>query len=302
MRCAYCRPPDEDAVIPSEPDLSPDEIESLVRHLARHHGLRKVRLTGGEPLLRIDLISIIEKLAAIAEIRDLAMTSNGIGLAERAQALKDAGLHRINISLDTLKPERFERIGGADRLKDVLDGVRAAVSAGLAPIKINTVAMRGVNDDEFCDLLDFALSNELEIRFIELMPMGPIVDGWSGQFIGQDEIFRILDPMIDTKTPIDGGPAAARRWKIRARDGREGVIGVVSAMSRPFCESCDRIRILADGSVCPCLMDSPSASLLPVLRPSIDLAGIDRVLSEALASKPEKHSSSGPNVMTNIGG
>jgi cyclic pyranopterin phosphate synthase len=302
MRCVYCRPPAAGAAVSSEPDLSPHEIEALVRHLAACHGLRKVRLTGGEPLLRPDLISIVQGLAAIPGIQDLAMTTNGLQLAGKARELKAAGLRRVNISLDTLKPERFERICGADKLNDVLAGIGAAVSAGLTPVKLNTVAMRGVNDDELCDLLEFALSNDLEIRFIEMMPMGPMADGWAERFIGQDDLFRILKAIIETKHPLAGDTSAARRWRVRAKERREGIVGVVSAMSRPFCESCDRIRILADGSVCPCLMDTPSASLLPALRPFIDPAEIDRILGESLAGKPREHSSAGPNVMTNIGG
>ncbi len=302
LRCDYCRPGASATQGGSEPELSADEIEALVGRLARRHGLRKVRLTGGEPLLRPDLTSIAAKISAIAEIEDLALTTNGARLSEMATALAETGLKRVNISLDTLKPERFVRISGADGLKDVLDGIRAAVSAGVTPVKINTVVMRGVNDDELCDLLEFALSHGLEIRFIELMPMGPSTGNWPERFVGQDEIFGLLSHAIETKEPLQNDSSAARRWRVRAKTGLEGIMGAISAMSHPFCESCDRIRVLADGTICPCLMGERSASLLPFLRPAFDPEGIDRVLHGALANKPEEHSSSGVNAMTDIGG
>jgi len=301
MRCTYCRP----ACLSDYErggDLTADELADLVRYLVDQHGLTKVRLTGGDPTARPDLIRIIEKIAQIEGIEDLAMTTNGLSLASRAQDYVNAGLHRVNISLDSLDRDTFKQMTGVDGLKRVLTGIRSAVEAGLTPIKLNTVVMRGDNEDELPDLVRYAASVGAEIRFIELMPMGPLADRWADHYVSEPQMQARIAPVIADSTPITQHHDSARRFHVTTIDGDTTTVGFITPMSCNFCDACNRLRITADGSLYPCLMDKPAGSLMPGLRPSLDQARLDTLIGDALHRKQPEHPVQGFVTMTHIGG
>lgn len=301
MRCTYCRP----AVMASHgprPMLSPDEIEQLVRHLVSHHSLRKVRLTGGDPTARPDLLQIITRLAAVEGLRDLAMTTNGLTLARDARAFADAGLHRVNVSLDSLDPRKFARITGVDAMDRVIAGIDAALRAGLSPVKLNTVVLRGENDDELPSLVGFAADRGVAIRFIELMPMGPLAATWADRYVTMAQMRRTLDPHVAAWRELPQASDSARRFDVTLTDGRRCGVGFITPMSCNFCAACNRIRIASDGTLFPCLMDRPGPSLMPAIRPGLDPAALDRLLHDALTAKRPEHPAHGHSVMVQIGG
>lgn len=301
MRCTYCRPA-RIASTRDEPTLSPQEIESLVEYLTSRHGLRKVRLTGGDPTSRRELTEIIARVACIGGIRDLAMTTNGLTLVNRAREYRDAGLRRVNVSLDTLCPQRFAELTGVDGLDRVLRGLDAAREVGLWPIRLNTVVIRGSNDGDLPDLVRFAAANDYEIRFIELMPMGPLASSWKQRYVPESDMRASLEPVIRRWMPLEQGHDAARRYRVALHDDAEAVIGFITPMSCNFCSGCNRIRIAADGGLYPCLMDRPAGSLLPALRPRFDPGLLDAILAGGLRLKREEHPRDGYATMTHIGG
>ncbi|MCW5755570.1 MAG: GTP 3',8-cyclase MoaA [Phycisphaeraceae bacterium] len=301
MRCIYCRP-ERITDSPHEPLLQVDEIAALVRHLARAHGLTKVRLTGGDPTSRRDLTAIIECVAAVPGIRDLAMTTNGLTLAHRAREYALAGLKRINVSLDTLNQGRFAELTGVDGLHHVLRGLEAARNAGLWPIRLNSVIVRGRNELDIPDLVRFAATHNYEMRFIELMPMGPLAPHWADRYVPEADMRAVLNPIVRSWVPLEQGHDAARRFRIRLDDDTTAVIGFITPMSCNFCAACNRIRIAADGMLYPCLMDKPTTSLLPALRPSLDPDLLDALLADGLHQKRDEHPHDGHAVMTHIGG
>lgn len=302
MRCLYCRPRNAAPFSPARHPLTSSEIESLVRHLVLTHGLSKVRLTGGEPTSRGDLLDVIRRLRSIESLGELAMTTNGLTLASKAPALAAAGLSRVNISLDSLDPAVFGRMTGVNGLPRVLAGIDAAVAVGLHPVKLNTVVVRGMNDHEPPALLDFAARRGLEIRFIELMPMGPLADRWAERYVPEAEVRRRLDELVACWVPLPVGPESARRYDVRLADGRRAAVGFITPMSCDFCAACNRIRIGSDGAFYPCLMDKPAGSLLPALRPRLDPELLDHLLLTGLAGKSPHHPATGAEVMTQIGG
>lgn len=301
MCCTYCRP----AWITStrgETMLTVDEIECLVSHLAEHHGLRKVRLTGGDPTSRRELTTIIERVSAVRGIGDLAMTTNGLTLERRAREYVAAGLRRVNVSLDTLNRGRFESLTGVDGLDRVIRGIDAALSEGLWPVRLNTVVIRDQNDRDLPELVRFAADRGLEARFIELMPMGPLAPLWAERFVPECRMREILGEIAGNWRPIEQGHDAARRYHVTLDDGRETMIGFITPMSCNFCAACNRIRIAADGVLYPCLMDKPAGTLLPALRPEFDGDLLDSLLAEGLSRKRAEHPHDGHAVMTHIGG
>lgn len=300
MRCIYCRP----AVFnPTGRDqlLTPSEIETLVRHLISRHGLRKLRLTGGEPTARADLIEIIGRVAKLP-LDDLAMTTNGLTLIRDARKLRETGLKRINVSIDSLDRERFAQITGVDALPRVIEGIHAAIEAGLSPVKLNTVVVRGENNDELPELVSFAASLGVGIRFIELMPMGPLAGQWLERYMTEGEMRETLSETIADWTPLPMGSESARRYRAQMVDGREVTIGFITAMSHPFCDACDRIRIAADGAFYPCLMDKPACNLMEAIRPDFDGDHLDELLRTGLAQKAEVHPANGYSPMIQLGG
>ncbi|MCG3179786.1 MAG: GTP 3',8-cyclase [Phycisphaerae bacterium] len=302
MRCVYCRPVGH-ARPAGGPLLTADEIELLVGHLVTRHGLRKVRLTGGDPTSRPELLSVIRRLAGLG-LADLAMTTHGLTLASQAQAYARAGLRRVNVSLDSLDRAQFRQVTGMDGVARVAAGIDAAIAAGLSPLKINTVVMDQPHQprQDLCRLLRFAADRDVEIRFIELMPMGPQAARWSRCHVAADEIRRRLAPAVVSWHALARGSESARRFRVVLDDGRSATVGLIAAMSCPFCAMCDRLRIGSSGTIQPCLMGPPAGSLLASLRPRFDGDLLDELLSRAMAAKAPVHASAGPGIMTQIGG
>lgn len=301
MRCTYCRP----ALIDrphGEPMLDVDEVENLVGHLAERHGLYKVRLTGGDPTSRPDLGRIIAAIAGVPGVSEVAMTTNALTLPHRARDYAEAGLQRVNVSLDTLDRQRFKTMTGVDGLGRVLAGLDAAESAGLGPIRLNTVVVRGQNDGDLSSLVRFAARRGFEARFIELMPMGPLAAQWAERYVSEAEMRRRLDPMVHHWQPMAQGHDAARRYRVTLDDGQQATVGFITPMSCNFCAACNRIRIAADGTLYPCLMDKPANSLLPALRPRFDADYLDELIAIGLERKAPEHPHEGFVVMTHIGG
>ena len=251
LRCTYCMPAEGLDWMPRAEQLTDAELVRLIGIAVRDLGVHELRFTGGEPLLRRGLEDVIAASAALAPRPDISLTTNGVGLARRAAALAAAGVDRLNVSLDTLRPDRFAAITRRDRLTDVLDGMTAARAAGLHPVKINTVLLRGVNDDEAVDLLRFAVARGFELRFIEQMPLDA-QHGWQrAEMVTAGEILATLRTAFElTPDGHDRGAAPAERWLV---DGGPATVGVIASVTRPFCGACDRTRLTADGQVRSCL-------------------------------------------------
>ncbi|MEU3756277.1 GTP 3',8-cyclase MoaA [Streptomyces olivoreticuli] len=265
LRCTYCMP-EEGLQWLAKPDLlTDDEIVRLVRTAVTALGVTEVRFTGGEPLLRPGLVSIVERCAALLPRPRLSLTTNGIGLERTAHALAAAGLDRVNVSLDTLRPDVFRTLTRRKRHQDVLDGLAAARAAGLTPVKVNAVLMPGLNDDEAPDLLAWAVANDYELRFIEQMPLDA-QHGWKRDgMITAEDILASLRTRFRL-TPEGGderGSAPAERWLV---DGGPARVGVIASVTRPFCAACDRTRLTADGQIRTCLFAREESDLRGVLR------------------------------------
>ena len=283
MACSYCRPSaDAYQAEPRSSILSFEEIERIVQ-VAVSLGVNKVRITGGEPLVRKDLPELIAQLAAIDGITDLAMTSNATYLAKHANALKQAGLNRINISLDTLNPLRFKKLTGS-ALQPVLDGIQAAKDAGLFPIKLNTVLMKGINEDEAASLIDFASGMGATIRFIELMPMKQGMD-WDKHYISITDILEREDVQARVDiSPMQTGNTAARYLPLKHDKGE---VGFIMPMSDRFCEGCNRLRLTADGGLRSCLPEDKHMNLRDVIRQGGSDDDIRAVFWRSARMKPE---------------
>lgn len=301
MRCLYCRPKVmKRAVVQTA--MTASTIERVVRHLANRFGLRKVRLTGGEPTARPDLLEIVERLARIDGLKDLAMTTNGLTLARDAQALRQAGLHRVNVSLDSLDPTVFARLTGVDGRDRVIAGLHAARAAGLTPIRLNTVVLANENHRELPDLLHFAAKLGEEIRFIELMPMGPLAGQWADRYVPESQMRRQLEPIITRWEPLEQGADSARRYRVCLDNGLRATVGFITPMSCQFCAACDRLRLTANGDVYPCLMDRPQGNILSAVHPRFDAKELETRLRACLREKAEAHPTSGFTTMTILGG
>ena len=289
LRCVYCMPSTGVDKQPHGDILRYEEIALIVR-AAAELGLRKVRLTGGEPLARLGLPDLVRMLAAIPGIDDLSMTTNGTMLARHAQALAAAGLQRVNISLDTLRPERFAQITRHGRLDDVWAGMAAARAAGLAPIKLNMVVVRGLNDDEIVDMARRTISDGWHVRYIELMPIGANVE-WAGDGgVPTAEVrSRIEAALGPLQAAGDGSPAGNGPARYYRLPGAAGTVGFIAAMSDHFCRACNRLRLTADGRLRPCLMSDEELDLRPALRAGADLAAVQDLLLQAIRRKPERH-------------
>ena len=276
LRCRYCMPEREYVWLPKQSILTFEEITRLVRVFASL-GVEKVRLTGGEPLLRHDLPALTAMVARIDGVRDLALTTNGLLLAKQAEALRRAGLGRVTVSLDTLQPQRMRDLARSDRHADVLAGIAAARAAGFR-VKLNTVVMRGVNDDELVDLIEFARANQAEVRFIEYMDVGGAT-GWSAeQVVSQREILEVLSARYGPITPVTTGDISAPAERFRLGDG--ATFGIVASTTAPFCRSCDRSRLTADGTWLLCLYAERGTDLREPLRNGAS----DAELTELIAS------------------
>ncbi len=296
LRCAYCMPAEGLAWLPTPEMLTDDEVVRLVRVGVERLGVTQVRFTGGEPLLRRGLVDIVAACARLVPRPELSLTTNGIGLARLAQSLATAGLDRVNGSLDTLDPQRFEEIARRRRLPDVLDGLAAAAAAGLTPVKINAVLMRGINDDEAPRLLRWALDRGYEMRFIEQMPLDA-QHGWDREkMVTADEILTALRTEYDL-TPVgadERGSSPAETWLV---DGGPAKVGVIGSVTRPFCGACDRTRLTADGQVRDCLFAREESDLRTALRGGAGDAELARLWRVAMAGKLPGHGINDPDFL-----
>ena len=284
-RCFYCLPKGfKDFEEPSH-WLSFDEIERVMAAFGEL-GVARVRLTGGEPLVRKGLPELAARLAQLLGIDDLSLSTNASLLQRDAQAMQKAGISRINVSLDTLDPDRFREITGGGELEQVLDGLMAARDAGLKPIKINMVAMKGVNDDEFDSMLEYCMANEFTLRFIETMPMGTPGRNASDYYLSLDTVLTGLRKKYDLIPGFMPGGGPARYYQVNGSDTR---IGFITPISQHFCETCNRVRMTVDGTLYLCLGQEHSYPLRPLLRSGISHEGLKDAIIEALALKPERH-------------
>ncbi len=286
LRCTYCMPEEGLSWLPRPELLTDDEVVRLVDVGTRRLGIRSVRLTGGEPLLRRGLPGLIARLTALPHAPELSLTTNGVGLARTAVALREAGLRRVNVSLDTLRPERFTEITRRDRLADVLLGLAAAQAAGLAPVKINAVPVRGVNDDEIVELTAFAAEHGYRMRFIESMPLDA-QGAWDRErMVSADEILARLATRFTLEPLPRDGNAPAEEWRIA---GTDAVVGVIASVTRPFCGGCDRVRLTADGQLRNCLFAAEESDLRGLLRSGADDAAVEAAWRASVAGKGPGH-------------
>ncbi len=303
LRCVYCMPPHGTKLLDREEILSFEEILTIVKH-GVSLGVNKIRLTGGEPLVRKGITSLIKHIADIDGINDVAVTTNGVFVREFAMALKTSGLSRLNISLDTLRDDRFRDITRGGRLKDVLDGIEKILEVGFTGTKVNVVVMRGQNDDEIHDFFRYILERDIELRFIELM-----ASGWKNmveedRFMPISEIMQKVEEigeLIPVKQRIGGGPATI--YKIK---GALGSIGFISAVSKPFCNTCNRLRLTSDGRLRSCLLSGGEVDVKDILRTNLSKAELAEKLTDAFIKvttmKPTIHSGKTNTLMYQIGG
>ena len=285
LRCFYCLPRSfRDFAEPAH-WLSFDEIERVMRAFGEL-GVRRVRLTGGEPLLRKRLPELARRLATLPGIEDLSLSTNATLLSPHAQALRDAGVARLNVSLDTLKPERFASITGGTSLEQVLAGLQAATASGFHPIKINMLALKGINDDEFENMVEFCLAHDLTLRFIEAMPMGKAGREASRHYLDLQEVQKRLAEKYDLIPTLMPGGGPARYFQV---NGSQLRIGFITPISQHFCASCNRVRLAVDGTLYLCLGQERKFELRPLLRAGIGDAELKAALVTAIRRKPERH-------------
>ena len=283
FRCTYCMPEEGMTWLPREEVLTFEELERVARLLVVRHGITSIRLTGGEPTVRAHLPVLVAKLAALPV--DLALTTNGATLRTVAGALADAGLRRVNVSLDSLRPERFTELTRRDELDNVLDGIDAAIEAGLTPVKVNVVVVRGVNDDEIVDLARFGRDRAVTVRFIEFMPLDG-GDAWRNeQVVPQAEIVERIGAVFPLEA-VERGSEPAERF--RYTDGG-GEVGVIPSVTRPFCEQCDRIRLTADGQLRNCLFSLEDHDLRVLLRAGASDDAVSDAIEACVGAKWAGH-------------
>ena len=285
LRCTYCMPEEGLDWLAKDEQLTDDELVRLVRVAVEELGVREVRFTGGEPLVRRGVVDIVRRTAALEPRPEISMTTNALGLARTAHALKDAGLDRVNVSLDTVRPETFEQITRRDRFADVAAGLEAAQAAGLGPLKVNAVLLRGVNDDHAPELLAWCLERGYDLRFIEQMPLDA-QHGWRrDEMITADEILAALEEhyvLLPAEEPRGSAPA-----ELFLVDGGPATVGIIASVTRPFCGACDRVRLTADGQVRNCLFAREESDLRTAMRAgATDAELADRWLVAMAAKKP----------------
>ena len=302
FRCQYCMPAEGMQWLPREEILSFEEIERFARICIQAFGFNGIRLTGGEPLVRAHLPELVQRLARLGV--DVALTTNGATLRLHASALADAGLKRINISLDSLQKERFLELTRRDELDRVLDGIDAALDAGLNPVKINAVMMRGINDDEIIDFAEFGRNKGVTVRFIEFMPL-EAGDVWNeGLVVPAQEIVETINQVLPLE-PVVRGNEPAERW--RYSDGN-GEVGVIASVTKPFCGNCDRVRLTAEGQFRTCLFAVDEFDMRALLRSEVGDDVVAKAISDAVGTKWAGHAIGQVNfirpkrTMSQIGG
>ncbi|NOX97113.1 MAG: GTP 3',8-cyclase MoaA [Nitrospirae bacterium] len=302
LRCVYCMP--ESGVIPKNPRelLSFEEIEEVAR-AAISLGINKIRITGGEPLVRRDLVSLIGNLSKIKLLSDLSITTNGTFLEDYARDLKEAGLHRVNVSLDTLNEEKYEFITGSDGLRKALQGVEKALQIGLSPVKVNMVVMKGINDDEIIDFVKLSYDKPVSVRFIEFMPFGRNLFWEEKRFIPISEVKAHCRSFAEL-LPADGLPGSGPARYYRIKGGR-GTMGFISPLSSPFCSRCNRLRLTSEGKLRPCLYSEKQIDLRKILRENASGEEIGSLIKLSVSNKPKEHYCGAVKVnraMSQIGG
>ncbi|WP_297453593.1 GTP 3',8-cyclase MoaA [Persephonella sp.] len=306
LKCFYCRP-DNSEFVPHEEILRYEEIARLVKAMTKY-GLKKVRITGGEPLVRPQLEELVRMLREIPEIKDISLTTNGITLAKHAEELRKAGLDRLNISIDSLKPDLFYQITKG-KLEDVLEGIKVSKELGYDPIKVNAVIVKGLNEDEALDFVEFGAEYGVEVRFIEMMPIGGELINWSEEKVKPlDEIKQKIEEKYGKLIPsISIGSGAARVYKVPKLNTK---IGFITPMSNPFCDGCSKLRLTAEGHIKLCLRTDEEIDAKPVIRNGTD-EELDRFIKKVLIEKEisnQKIIKSGyafsdcRRIMTSIGG
>jgi cyclic pyranopterin phosphate synthase len=285
LRCVYCMPAEGVNLMSHQDILSYEEIYTVVK-AAAELGINKVRLTGGEPLVRLGLPELVRMLAGIDTIDDISLTTNGVLLAHHAAALKQAGLKRVNISLDTLKPDRFRSITRCGHLDDTMEGIKVAREVGLNPVKINVVVMAGVNDDELPDFAARTVNEGWHVRFIELMPVNS--NGATGQkLVSVNDMRRRIETLGNLEPCLVGvGNGPAKYFRL---PGATGTIGFITPVTEHFCRHCNRLRLTADGRLRPCLLSEEEIDLREPLRRGASAAELKRLIEEAINRKPLGH-------------
>lgn len=307
LRCVYCMP--EEGVPYEDPAhlLDYDEIERIVRVLATA-GLRKVRLTGGEPLVRKNVPDLAGRLSAVPGVREVTLTTNGILFPREATKLWDAGVRRVNLSMDTLKPERFAVIARRPEFERAWEGIETAIRLGFSPIKLNCVVMRGFNDDEIADFARLTLDHPVSVRFLEYMPIGEVTPPlWRARYMSNEEVLNALHTYFPDLEPLtDDHASTSRNFHI---PGAQGTVGLINPISHRFCDGCNRLRLTANGRLVPCLSDNYEYDLMTPLRAGCSDAEILEHTRAALTHKPEMSDFEGRlkrggsiRIMAQIGG
>ncbi|MFB6722358.1 GTP 3',8-cyclase MoaA [Kribbella sp. NPDC056345] len=296
LRCTYCMPEEGLDWLAKPELLTDDEIVRLVGIAVTQLGVHEIRFTGGEPLLRRGLVGIVARTTALEPRPEVSLTTNGIGLARQAVALKEAGLDRVNVSLDTIRPDTFVELTRRDRLKDVLAGMAAAQEAGLSPVKVNAVLMRGINDTQAPELLEFCLEHGYELRFIEQMPLDA-QHGWDrATMVTADEILEQLGEQFGLE-PTDAAARGSAPAEIFSVRGGSQTVGIIASVTRPFCGDCDRVRLTADGQVRDCLFARTESDLRTAMRAGADDAELADRWRRAMWKKLPGHGINDPSFL-----
>ena len=280
LRCEYCMPEEGIEKRPHKKNLSFEEMVDLVK-AGVAMGIDKIRLTGGEPLVRHGIVELVKEIGQIPGIKDLTMTTNGILLPKYAKELKAAGLTRVNISLDTFDAEKFHKITRLGHVEDVFAGIKAAKEVGLSPIKINVVLINGFNDDEIETFVNYTMDNEVDVRFIELMPLGQSSDFAEHKYLSNDEVLKRVPELQPFVEKEKSGPAEYYQLP-----GAKGRVGLINPISKHFCKECNRIRVTTDGKIKPCLHSDHEIDILALRKEG---KTYEEILLKAIEDKPEKH-------------
>jgi len=303
LRCSYCMPTDSVPWVPRRQILSFEDIVRFIRALKLHVGLSKVRITGGEPLLRRDIVNLVRMVAA-ERVADIALTTNGQILSEMAPALKQAGLRRVNVSLDSLDPATYATLTGGGDLHRTLRGIEAALNAGLTPVKLNVVVLRGLNEQGLTDLTRWAFERDCAVRFIELMPIGSARARFANLFVSTAEVRARLAEDFKLKPLETESAASSRDFLATDRQGRHGVVGFISSVTQPFCEGCRRLRLTSSGELINCLASNTGAPVRELLRSKAPDAErkLVRLVNAQLARKMPRVAFRTDAPMVSIGG
>ncbi|MDP6524432.1 MAG: GTP 3',8-cyclase MoaA [Kiritimatiellia bacterium] len=302
LRCSYCMPKEGIEQCSHKDILNYEEIVSFVRAVQQHYHLRKVRITGGDPLVRPNIETLIAMLSD-AGIPDIAITTNGQLLTRRARQLKNSGLHRVSVSLDSLCELTFRDLNGGS-LEKTLEGIESAIRLGLTPLKLNMVVLRGINDAEVGDIADFALARGCEVRFLELMPIGYGASRFEDWYVSSEEVRRRLSQSYTlSPLPVNRGETSCT-YSIEGNRGRSGTVGFISPYSHPFCDGCRRLRLTADGNLLGCLASEKGVSVRNILRSDDPAAAnqIGAIVAGALKGKPTCRTFKRRDSMAAIGG